>query len=92
MKYDPWAKSSFSPSTKAEQNQKIVEALLHFVREETTQMTYTTMNGPMSDESFKELKKEITIATNTIKTIVERATGRPFKEIQSQPKVSEEKN
>jgi len=26
--YDPWAKSSFSPATKAEQNQKIVDILI----------------------------------------------------------------
>ena len=76
---------------KAEENQKIVDGLLHFIEEETKQSNYVTIKGdPISEECFEEAKKEILIAINTIKTIIERSTGRPFQEIHSQPNVEDE--
>jgi len=67
---------------KIEQNQKIVDALSHFVKEETKQSDYMTMKGDsISEECFREAQKEIKIAINTIKTIVERATGKDIKEL-----------
>lgn len=74
--YNPWAKSSFSPTSKTEQNQKIVEAIL-----EQYQFTEDTLKNSKDLNLSERDKIQISYLNTTLSTTIKKTTGKDIKDL-----------
>ena len=86
-KYDPWEKSRFSPSSKAEQNQKIVDGIVmrhNYLKVEVERMMkshQTTVEGSPDDKIGIRLIDEYLKEMGKLKKIINDATGKDIKDL-----------
>jgi len=91
--YDPWARSIFSPATKAEENQKIADSVTMILKIafEQRERLVTLLNdeNPHNEISQKEFDR-VDIIINALCPMMHHNTGKDIYAKHIQPNVSEE--